>query len=131
MKQMRQFSLIALAVMLCLLTAGCMSVQTSQPLGTPIYKATDPSSISILRTPPERQNTRLGRITIEPTSSSTTRQIEEKFQQEAAKWGANAVVIVADQTELMGVVVSGPWWGEDVSPDLDRVIVGVAIRYNP
>ena len=43
--------------------------------------------------------------------------------------GANAVVIVADHTQIVGAVVSGPLWARSVNTITGRVIVGVAIRY--
>jgi hypothetical protein len=55
--------------------------------------------------------------------------MEAKFGQAAAKMGADAVVIVADRTMLMGGVAMGPWWGRQLDPVYGRVIVGVAIRY--
>src|SRR5690349_8289060 len=84
-------------------SAGCISVQSEQALGTPIFVPTDPGMVQILRSPPTRPHIRLGKITVEPNEGAKVRAIEQKFQQAASKWGANAVVIVADQTELMGM----------------------------
>ena len=119
---------------LALIATGCntVSVQSTQYIGVPSYPPTDPMIVQILRQPPTAPNVRLGEITVEPQGNPTKEQIEAKLQQSAAKLGANAVVIVADRTMVTGATVMGPWWGRSVTPDMGRVIIGVAIRYtNP
>jgi hypothetical protein len=54
--------------------------------------------------------------------------MESKFRQSAARMGADAVVMVADRTMLMGRGAMGPWWGRQSEPVYGRVIVGMAIR---
>jgi uncharacterized protein YbjQ (UPF0145 family) len=72
----------------------------------------------------------LGQVTAEPSSDSVPNQkIEQALQTAAAKMGANAVVIIADRTQTMGAVVTGPLWARQVNTIAGRVIVGVAIRY--
>lgn len=118
---------------LALALTGCntVSVQTKQYIGVPFYAATDPASVQVLQTPPTQAHVRLGEIVVQPQGNPTTQAITGKFQAGAAKMGANAVVIVADQTMVMGAIVTGPWWGRSISPETGRVIVGVAIRYLP
>jgi hypothetical protein len=128
----RTVSQFTAAAALLLSTAGCNTVptQTNQYVGAPKYAATDPASVQILRTEPTQQHVRLGEITAEPSSTKTpTPEIETKLQQAAAKMGANALVIVVDQTQATGAVVMGPWYGRQVEPVIGRVIRGVAIRY--
>ncbi len=74
-------------------------------------------------------NVRLGEITLQPNGNPSKADMEKKLRAAAAQMGANAVVIVADQTMVFGATVMGPWWGRTISPDVGRVIVGVAIRY--
>ena len=126
----RSFAVLAVAGLL-LLTGGCntVSVSSRQDLGVPTFAPTDPATVQILRTPPMLPHIRLGEITCEPSGNPTVQAIEAKFQQAAAKMGANAVVIVADQTQIMGAYVTGPWWGRSIQTYSGRVIVGVAIRY--
>jgi hypothetical protein len=114
-----------------LLLTGCntVSVQTTAYVGVPNYPPTDPATVEILRQPPTAPNIRLGEITVEPQGNPTKEQIESKLQKAAAKLGANAVAIVADRTMVTGATVMGPWWGRSVTPDMGRVIIGVAIRY--
>jgi len=42
---------------------------------------------------------------------------------------ADAAVIVADRTMRMGAIISGPWYGREISPELQRVVIAVAIKY--
>jgi len=102
---------------------------STQYLGVPSYSPTDPLSIQIVRQPPTAPNVRLGEITVEPQGNPTQEAIEAKLQQSAGKMGANAVAIVADRTMVTGAKVMGPWGGRSVTPDMGRVIIGVAIRY--
>ena len=113
------------------LATGCntVSVQSKQYLGVPNYPPTDPASIQVLQTQPTAAHVRLGEITLQPQGNPTKAQMEEKLRLAASRMGANAVVVVADQTMVFGAMVMGPWWGRTVSPDVGRVIVGVAIRY--
>jgi hypothetical protein len=120
---------IGAAFILLLVGVGCIQVQTRQNIGLPTYPATDPGMVQVLRTAPTRPNIRIGEITVEPNSGASVVAIEKKFQQAAAKIGANAVVIVSDRNQVMGMIMTGPWYGSEVSPEMARVIVGVAIRY--
>ena len=110
-------------------TQGCVQVQSRQYIGVQAFSATKADAVEVLRTPPTRPHLRLGEITVEPQTNTSVKTIEEKFRGAAAKMGANAVVIVADRTELMGVRETGPWYDAEASPITGRVIMGVAIRY--
>ncbi len=132
---MRQRTLaVLLGGMLALsMATGCntVSVQSKQYLGTPSFPPTEPAAIQILQTQPTVANLRLGEITLQPEGKPTKAEMELKLRTAAAQMGANAVVIVADQTMVFGATVMGPWWGRTVTPDVGRVIIGVAIRYTP
>jgi hypothetical protein len=122
---------LAGAVLIATLVCGCntVSVSSKQYLGVASYPATDPTTIQILQTQPTMPHIRLGEITLQPQGNPTKADMEQKLRLAAAHMGANAVVIVADQTMVFGTTVMGPWWGRTISPDVGRVIVGVAIRY--
>lgn len=120
---------IAPALLALVASCNTVSIQTDQYVGVPTFAPTQPASVQILRAAPTRPNVRLGEIVAEPQGSPSVTEIESKLQESASKMGANAVVIVADRTELMGAYVSGPWYGRELSPVYGRVIVGVAIRY--
>ena len=131
MKQQATLVSFVGAVAFAALMIGCttVSVSTRQDVAAPNFPPTDPASVQILQEAPMRPNIRLGEITLEPSGGPTKEMIQQKFQTAAAAWGANAVVVVADRTEVMGAYVSGPWWGRDVQTVTGRVIIGVAIRY--
>ena len=123
-------ALLSIAVILSLGT-GCstVSVSTNQYLGIPAYPPTNPASVEILRTEPLRPHERLGEITLEPQGDPPVTKIEEKMREAAAKMGANAAVLVVDRTMRMGAVVTGGWYGRQISPNFQRVIIAVAIKY--
>ena len=110
----------------------CNTVSTSnmQYLGTTHYPPSDPAAIQILHAEPTRPHVRLGEVRAEPSSTSVeVTKIEASLRASAAKMGADAIVIVYDQTQVTGAVVTGPWWGRSLNTITGRVIVGVAIKY--
>jgi hypothetical protein len=123
-------SLAALAGLVAGTGCNTVSISSKQYLGGPTYPPTDPLQVQILRTEPTRPHVQLGQVQAEPSSDSVpTQQIEQALQKSAAKMGANAVVIVADRTQVMGAVVTGPLWGRQLDTITGRVIIGVAIHY--
>jgi hypothetical protein len=131
-KTLRYFAPLIVAVVALVATTGCktVSISSMQYIGGPTYAPTDPASIEILRTPPSRQNVRLGEVTAEPSSESVpVTKIEAALRSAAAKMGANAVVIISDRTQVTGAMVTGPWYGRSLQETTGRVVVGVAIRY--
>ena len=120
-----------LALLTLLLTvAGCVSTSTNQALGVPTFPPTDPASVQILTTPPTRPHVRLGEIQAVPPSDGTAAaKITAALQKAGAKLGADAVVIVSDRNQVTGALVTGPWYGRSVQAIDQRVIVGVAIKY--
>jgi hypothetical protein len=119
------------ATAIAALTIGCntVSVSTRQDIAAPTYPPTDPASVQILQTPPIGAHVRLGEITLQPSGNPSKEMIRTKLQTAAAAVGANAVVIVADRTQILGAYVTGPWWGRQIQQETGRVIIGVAIRY--
>lgn len=111
---------------------GCNTVSTNSHvyLGTTTYPPTDPTQIEILRQEPTRPHVKLGEVQAQPSNSNVSNQkIEEALRIDAAKMGANAVVVVADRTEVVGAIVTGPVWSRTVNNVSGRIITGVAIRY--
>jgi hypothetical protein len=130
MRRRAWLGFLLLAVSLPLLS-GCatVSVRTVQYLGLPTYPPTAADTIEILHVEPLRPHQRLGEIILQPSGGPPVTEMENKLRDAAAKLGANAVVLVADRTERMGAIITGPWWGRSVDPTYGRVIVAVAIRY--
>jgi hypothetical protein len=123
---------LSLNVTLLFLATGCQSVSAThtQDVGSPKYPPSDPAQVQILRTEPTRPHVRLGEVRAEPSSQSTdVALIEAVLRQEAAKLGADAAVVVYDQTQVTGAYVSGPWWGRSLQTVQGRVVVAVAIKH--
>jgi hypothetical protein len=115
-----------------LAVTGCKTVSTSyhQYVGVQSFPPSDPAQVQILREMPTRTNVKLGEVEAQPSGSSVGNpQIEQALQKAAAKMGANAVVIVADHTQVVGATVTGPAWARSFNTISGRVITGVAIRY--
>lgn len=111
--------------------AGCsmVTVESQRYLGVPTYAPTNPAQVEVLRTEPTRPHVRLGEISLEPQDHPSVAEIEEKLRTAAAKMGADAAVIVADKTQIIGAWVTGPWFAREADPIYGRVIIAVAIRY--
>ena len=123
-------SCAALTGLLAVTGCNTVSISSRQYLGGPTYPPTDPLQVQILRTAPTRPHVQLGQVQAEPSSDSVgAAQIEASLQKAAAKMGADAVVIVADRTQAMGAIVTGPLWARSVDTITGRVIIGVAIHY--
>ena len=111
---------------------GCKTVSTRshQYVGSQTFPPSDPAQVQILREMPTRPHVSVGEVEAQPPSHSVGNPpIEQALQKAAAKLGANAVVIVADHTQVVGATVTGPVWAQSVNPVSGRVIVGIAIRY--
>jgi hypothetical protein len=73
---------------------------------------------------------RLGEVRAEPSSENVdVAKIEGALRKEAAKLGADAVVVVYDRTQVTGAFVTGPWWGRSVQTVQGRIVIAVAIKY--
>ncbi|HWC04201.1 MAG TPA: hypothetical protein VHF87_15710 [Methylomirabilota bacterium] len=117
---------------LAVLLAGCSFVSTRlQPyLGGPTFPPTDPTQVAILRAEPTQPHYRLGEVFAEPSGQPTVPQYEQALREGGAKMGAEAVVVVYDRMQVVGTLVTGPWWAPSASPIVGRVVVGLAIRYS-
>jgi hypothetical protein len=123
-------SLAALTALVAVTGCKTVSTRSHQYLGVPTFAPSDPAQVQILREMPTRPHVKLGEVEAQPSSSSVGNpQIEQALQKAAAKLGANAVVIVADHSQVVGATVTGPLWAQSVNPISGRVIIGVAIRY--
>jgi|YNPNPStandDraft_1061719.scaffolds.fasta_scaffold04338_10 hypothetical protein len=116
-----------------LLLVGCSSLssRTVQYVGAPRPPATSPTQIEILRSEPARPHEKLGEVVVDASIDPPPKieKIEEVLRRDAAKMGADAVVLVHDQIHPVGAVITGPWWSPMVSTVRGRLIVGIAIKY--
>ena len=128
----RLYAWLPLAALACML-ASCASINatTTQYVGAPRFPPSDPAAVQILRTEPIRPHVRLGEIVVDASiePAPPISEVEDKLRAEAAKLGADAVVVVVDRIQPVGAFVSGPWWGGDVDIIKGRKLVGVAIKY--
>ncbi len=115
------------------LATGCSHVQsnTIAYLGAPRASATDPAQIEILQSPPSRAHDRLGEVVIDASlnPAPSPEKVEGRLRREAAKLGADAVLISQDRATTTGYWMTGPWWNATMSSVQTRVIVGVALKY--
>lgn len=130
MKHHRPFAVLTLAV-LGLAVAACstVSVESKRYLGVSVVAPTDPARVEILRHEPRRPHDRLGEVALSPSGNPPVSEMEAALRGEAARLGADAVVLVQDKTRRMGSFVTGPWWARSHTPVLQRLIIAVAIRY--
>jgi hypothetical protein len=123
-------SLVAAAGLVAATGCKTVSIDSHQYLGVATFAPSDPAQVQILREEPTRPHVKLGEVRAQPSSSSVSnQQIEQALQKAAARMGANAVIVVADHSEVVGAFVTGAYWSRTVNPISGRVIVGVAIRY--
>ena len=115
----------------CLAGCSMVTVESQRYLGVPTYAPTDPAKVEILQVAPTRPHVRLGEISLEPQDHPPISEVEDKLRTAAAKMGADAAVIVADKTQIIGAWVTGPWFAREADPIYGRVIIAVAIRYTP
>jgi hypothetical protein len=123
--------LIALLLgLLVPMLVACATVDAmSRPyIGAPHPPATEPAHVAILREPPTQAHDGLGEVVVDASTqpAAPIEQIEDKLRTEAAKMGADAIVVVIDRIQPIGVYVYGPW---SADPVLGRRVIGVAIKY--
>ncbi|MCP5521106.1 MAG: hypothetical protein H7A46_06115 [Verrucomicrobiales bacterium] len=128
-----QLPFAALAAVSLTLLTGCssLSTETIQYLGVPRQAPTDWQQVEILQSLPDRPHTKLGEVvaSVSLNPSPKVEKVEKAMRRKAAALGADAVALIRDQVEVTGSFMSGPYWSPHVSPIRDRVIVGVAIKY--
>ena len=119
---------------LCLLSA-CATVDShsTQYVGAPHPAPTDPDTVEILRTMPTKAHERIGEVKVDASTNPAppVAKVEQRLRAEAARIGADAVVVVYDRIQPVGAYVSGSWWGGTVNTISGRVLIGVAIKYLP
>ena len=131
-KTLARVCFLPLFITALMVVTGCqsVSVQSTQEIGGPTFSPTDPATVEILRTEPNRPHARLGEVHAEPSDENVNApKIEEALRKGAAKLGANAAVVVYDRTQVTGAYVTGPWYGRSIEQIQGRVVIAVAIRY--
>ncbi|CAN7586950.1 hypothetical protein LJR277_004128 [Pseudomonas sp. LjRoot277] len=125
--------LIAALITSVLGLSACASVdaQTTAYVGVEHPAPTLPSEVQVLRAEPTRPNVRLGEILIDATvdPAPPITQVEQKLREEAAKLGADAVVVVYDHIQPVAAYVTGLLWSRDIETIQGRKLKGIAIKY--
>jgi hypothetical protein len=132
MKLIKPSLTVTLSAVVLLLATGCHTVSSSctQYIGVKKFPPSDPTQIQILRTAPTRPNIRLGEVRVQSSSENVeVTKIETALKKEAAKLGADAVVLVHDKTQVVGAQVVGGWLNRSIDPIEGRVAIAVAIKY--
>jgi hypothetical protein len=126
MKRMkiRAWSSLTIVLAVVWLVAACATTNTVRVLhrvGVPLYQPTEPTAVMVLQGEPSRPFEVLGQIIIEPQADLPVPDIERMLRREAARMGANAVVILSDMTMRVGESREEMAGGQ--------VVVANAIRY--
>ena len=92
----------------------------------PRFAPTHPSAVDLLRREPRRNHVRLGEVWIRPDYGMDRLYVEGVLRENAARMGADALVIVVDRYFRDHAAFSYWRWPRRV---YERHIVGIAIRY--
>ncbi len=119
---------IIVIVLLSILSAACART-TGIDLypGAPRLAPTYPGEVVLLRHDPRRPHIQLGEVWIKPEPGWSPAFVENKLREQAARIGAQALVIVMDRHFRDRIVARYDWRSRVVYPE--RVIVGVAISF--
>ena len=103
------------ATVLVLTACAYVEATTVPYVGVSKFEPVDPATVQVLAAEPKERHDRLGEVVLyaSPDPAPTPADIEKRFCEEAAKWGANAVYVVRDT----------------LPPGQDRQIVGIAVRF--
>jgi hypothetical protein len=102
------------SIVLCF--TGCAAVDVTKT-ASGFYEPTDPNTIEILKTKPERKFVELGTVTVTGFDSNEAAKMHNAIRAKSAPLGASAVILTDE-----GMVPAG--WGT-----YTRWATGVAIRF--
>jgi hypothetical protein len=94
---------------------------------SPRFAPTDPARVELLRRDPKRPHIRIGEVWIRPDPMMGRAYVEGMLAEQAARMGADAVVIVVDKYFREPVYRYSYYHGPMAYQE--RQIVGVAIRF--
>ena len=88
-----------------------ISAHTTQYAGAPPQPPTQPASVRVLRFEPTQPSQNIGEIVliIPPDTMQSKEQVDDKLRQEAAKLGADAVIVVDDHFQPYGADFKYEW----------------------
>jgi len=109
---MKNIFLFGMAFAICLIMYGCASVTVTKT-AKGYFEPTDPDSIEILVTVPDRKFVELATVTTQNWSTKATAKMHNSLRAKCAPLGADAVILGSS-----GIDYNGYYWAS-----------GVAIRY--
>ncbi len=125
---------LSLTTLACLLTAcASIDITTTPFIGAPHVPPTNPDSVVILQSAPKQTDTyeRLGEIRLDATSSPAPpiTEIEARLRKEAAKLGADAVIVILDRIQPIAAYYSGGYPVQSLNTVTGHRFIGIAIKY--
>lgn len=111
---------------------GCsptVDVRSVRLLEAPATTPTDAAKVEILSREPLRPHVELGRITATPENNPDDNQIKEAIRNEAAKMGADAVVLGFEGEVPQGFHIEGMPGSAEARREMGRVVQATAIKY--
>jgi hypothetical protein len=128
MKRFVPILLVLFFLPFALLSCSTVSAKTKHYPGAPSPSPTNPATVEILRSEPERPYEKLGEVRVEAEGNPPAAMIENKLKLAAAGMGADAVIIVDRKTERVASPPSGCGHGGYVQNV--ETIRGIAVRYS-
>ena len=111
----KHFQKFMVLLAICGLVSGCASVDITKT-SSGFYDPTDPNTVEILKTRPDRKFEELGDLTVTGFDLTETAKMHNAIRAKAAELGADAVIITQD-----GLTPAGFGY--------KRWATGVAIKY--
>lgn len=124
--------LLPVAVVCATASCATLSATSMQYVGTPRLPPSNPAGVEILRAPPARPHERLGEVSVTASTAPAPAMadVEDRIRTKASTLGADAVVVVYDALQPVGVYATGGWWlDRNVYTVTGRRLVAVAIKY--
>jgi hypothetical protein len=120
-----------LAALVAITACKSLSVQTRRDPGMPEQPPTQVDKVLVLAKAPPPPFSRLGEIIVEPKKDSTFQQVTRILQENAAKLGADAVVVIANRPMTMEEATPGTWLALQDGGKIRGTVVGIAIKRAP
>ena len=127
----RRISMLLGVILAAMILPSCsqVNIKSYRLLEAPATSPTDPDEIEILPRPPLRRHIELGRIVASPEGAVDNATIEEAIRKEAAKMGANAVIIGYQGEAPKGFSISGFPGSAEARRETGRVVRATAIKW--
>jgi len=127
-----RFLLLMMGGASLLLMTGCREISTAhtQDIGTPRFSPSDPAQIEILRNVPATPHVELGQVWGHSSDTSgDVSKLEAALRKEAARLGADAIVVWQDRIETWDAADSRLGGGRSADGVHGRTVIGAAIKY--